>query len=62
MICDDFGMHRTCVFLFPLMLLVMLGIACRAGGRGSERSRVLMLAVRAIWVSRVYLRNCARGE
>ena len=62
MICDDFGMHRTYVFLFPLMLLVMIGIGCRAGVRGRERRRVLVLAVRAIWVSRPYLRNCARGE
>ena len=57
MIHHDFRMHRAGILFLLLRLL-----ACRAGGRCGDRRRVLVIAMRAIWVNRLYLRNCARGE
>ena len=57
MIHHDFRMHRAGILFLLLRLL-----ACRAGDRCGDRRRVLVLAMRAIWVNRLYLRNCTRGE
>jgi hypothetical protein len=56
MIHHDFRMHRAGI------LFLLLRLACRAGRRRGDRRRVLVLAMRAIWVNRPYLRNSARSE
>jgi hypothetical protein len=45
-ICDDFGMHRACVFLFLMLLLLLM----------------IVLVARAIGVNRPYLRTGANRE
>ena len=52
MIQYDFRMHRA-----GILFLLLRSLACRAGGRRGDRTRVLVLAMRAIWVNRLYLRN-----
>ncbi len=56
MISYDFGMHRAGV----LLDLLLLWLACRAGGRRADRRRVLVMGVLCGHRVGHRQRNCAR--